>query len=113
MAQAARKDAWISKDTWMIVDKRVSARQGSARDQALIQHLGRNINTSIKGDMRRRAEEVDKEIEWQLVADPPLHNKAWPQTKGWYKYAVGHAPLPAWVKLEQIMAEHGNLYRQV
>ena len=35
-SREARKNTWISADTWRLIDERVSARRGQARDQTLI-----------------------------------------------------------------------------
>ena len=70
-AQEARKNAWISVDTWRILNKRVSTLKDPERDQAIILHLGRAINLIIKGDRRRQTEEAGEEIEQLMEADPP------------------------------------------
>ena len=48
----ARKNAWILEATWILVEKRVSARRDPAKDQALIRRLGRAIAVSLKGDSK-------------------------------------------------------------
>ena len=56
---------------------------------------------------------VGEEVEKLLGLDPPLHQEAWHQMKGWYRYAVDHAPPPAWVTLECITADQVDLYSYV
>ena len=51
---------WILVTTWIHVDERVSARQDPAKDQSLIQRLGRAIASRLKGDWRRHAYEAGK-----------------------------------------------------
>ena len=46
------KNAWISEETWRLVDKRVSARRGT-RVRERIQRLGQAIRASLKGDRTR------------------------------------------------------------
>ena len=48
----------ILATTWRLVNKRVSARRYSAKDQTLISIIGRAIKASMTTDRRRRAEEV-------------------------------------------------------
>ena len=47
------RNAWISNETWKLVDERVSVRRGP-RVQAQLRRLGRAIQASLKGDRRRR-----------------------------------------------------------
>ena len=70
-AWEARKNAWISEDMWRLINKRVSARQDTARNQNLLQLLGCAIYASLKGDRIRRTEESGEAIEKLLGADPP------------------------------------------
>ena len=67
----------------------------------------------MREDRKRRAEEAGAEVETLLGSDPPLHREAWHRIKVWYKAAFDHAPPPAWVTLEPIMAERVELYRYV
>ena len=108
-----RENVWISESTWILVDKRVSARQDPAKYQSLIQRLSRAIAVSLKGDMKRQSEEVGEEVGELLGSDPPLHWEAWHRMKGWYWAAVDRAPPPAQVTLERITAERVDLYRYV
>ena len=62
---------WILADTWRLVDERVSMIRVTARDQALIQRLGRAINAILNRNRRRWNEEAGEEIERLLGADPP------------------------------------------
>ena len=68
---------------------------------------------SLKGDRRRRVETAGEEVETLLGSDPLMPREAWQQLKGWYKYAVDRAPLPAWFSLERITAEQVDLYSYV
>ena len=110
LAREARKNAWISASTSRLVDKRVSARQDIAKDQALIRRLGRAIKASLRGDRKRRAEKAGAEVETLMMSDRPLHQEAWPRIKGWYKAAVDRAPPPARFTLERITAGRVELY---
>ena len=101
-ARDVRENAWILETTWRLVNKIFSARQDPARDQSLIQRLGRAIAESLKGYQRRRAEELGEKVESLLGLDPPLHQEAWHRIKWWYWVAVYHTPPPARVTLECI-----------
>ena len=65
-AQDARENAWIPEATWRLVDKRVSMSRNPAKDQSLIQRLGRAIAESLKGDKKWRAEEAGAEVDTLL-----------------------------------------------
>ena len=56
------KNAWISDETWKLVDERVSVRR-EPRAQTKIRRLGRAIQARLKGDRRRRVEEAGKAVE--------------------------------------------------
>ena len=109
-ARDTRKNAWILEATWRLINKRVSAQRYPTKDQLLIQRLGRAIAAILKGNRRRRAEELGAEVEALIGLEPPLHREAWHRIKGWYQATVDRAPSPAWVTLEQITAERVELY---
>ena len=71
---------WIYEDTWRIVDKRVSAQQGT-RVQGRTRRLNQAIAESLKGDKKRRVETAGEEVETLLGADPPNPQEAWRQLK--------------------------------
>ena len=52
------KNAWISEETWRLVDERVSARRGTGV-QVRIQRLGRSIRASLQGDRKRKVDRGD------------------------------------------------------
>ena len=111
--RAARRNAWISKETWRLVDKRVSARRDPRKGQALKRQLWRAVKEILAADRKRRAEEVGAEVEALVGADPPLIQDAWHRIQGWYKDAVDRAPLPARFTLEWITSERVALYSRV
>ena len=51
------RNAWISEETWRLVDERVTMRR-KPRARTGMQRLGRAIQASLKGDRRRRVEEA-------------------------------------------------------
>ena len=75
-ARGVRENAWILETPWTFVDERVFVSQDPARDQSLIQRLGRAIAASLKGDWRQRVEEAGEEVNKLLGSDPPLHQEA-------------------------------------
>ena len=91
----ARRNEWISTETWRLVNERVSARPDPAKGQAIKRRLGRAIKASLAADRRRRADEAGSEVEALVGAYPTLIQEAWYRIQGWYKAAVDHAPLPA------------------
>ena len=59
------RNAWISEETWRIVDERVTMRRKS-RAQTRFRKLGRAIQASMKGDRKRRVEEAGTAVESML-----------------------------------------------
>ena len=112
-AQETSNNAWILTEMWRILDKRVSAQQGSARDQSLIQRLGRAINASLQGGQEMVDRGSRRGDRAATRSEPTLHKEAWHQMKGWYRDVVDHGPPPTRVNLDQITAERVDLYRQV
>ena len=53
------------------------------------------------------------EVETLLRSEPPLHQEAWHQIKGWYNAVVDRDLPPAWVTLKRITAERVELYSYV
>ena len=80
-------NAWISEETWKLVDERVKVRR-KPRAQTEMRRLGRAIQASLKGDRRRRVEEAGSAVEVLLGEDPPNAKEAWRRTKGWYQAAA-------------------------
>ena len=93
-ARDRQKNAWISEETWRLVNEIFSARRG-AGVQASIWRLGRAIRASLKGDSKRRLETAGTDVEALLGGDPPNAKEAWRRLKGWYKAAVKRALPPA------------------
>ena len=87
-------NAWISEETWRLVDERITMRR-KPRARTGLRRLGRAIQASLKGDRKRRVEEAGTAIEGMLQEDPPDAKGAWRRMKGWYKAAVTRGPLPA------------------
>ena len=83
-ARKARKKVWILASTWRLFNERVFTRRDLARNQTLIQRLGRAIAAKLKGGWRRRAEKAAKEVERLLGLEPALHQEAWHRMEGWY-----------------------------
>ena len=106
------KNAWISDETWRLVNERVSARRGAGL-RVRIQRLGRAIREILKGDRKRRVETAGTDVETLLGGYPPNAKEAWQRMKGWYKAAVNRALPPARATLERITAERVELYSYV
>ena len=88
------RNACISEKTWRLSGKRVSTKRGT-RVRARLRRLGRAFRASLKGDRKRRVEEVGKDMEALLGGDPSNAKEAWQWMKGWYKAALNRAPPPA------------------
>ena len=48
--RAERRNAWISEETWRLVNKRVSVRQDPMKGRALKRRLGRAVKASLVAD---------------------------------------------------------------
>ena len=88
------RNAWISEETWKIVDERVTVRR-KPRAKTAMRRLGRAIQVSLKGDRRRRVEEAGTAVEALLGEDPPNAKEAWRRMKGWYQAAEKRGSPPA------------------
>ena len=55
------RNAWISDETWKLVDERVSGRR-EPRAQTRMRRLLGAIKASLKGDRRLRVEEAGKAV---------------------------------------------------
>ena len=64
------KNAWISEETWRLVNERVSARMVK-RVRVRIRRLGRDIHASLQGDRKRGVETAGTDVESLLGGDPP------------------------------------------
>ena len=106
------RNAWISEETWKLVDERVTVRRKPQAKTAM-RRFGRAIQVSLKGDQRRRVEEAGTAVEALLGEDPPNAKEAWRRMKGWYQAAAHRGPPPAQATLERITAEQTELYSQV
>ena len=103
------RNAWISEETWRLVDERVTMRR-KPRARTGMRRLGRAIQAILKGDRRRRVEEAGTAVETLLKEDPSYAREAWRRMKGWYKAAAKRGLPPAQATLERITAEQTELY---
>ena len=101
----ARRNVWISEETWILVDKRVCTHQYPRYGQAFKRQLGRAVKKSLAADWKRRADKAGAEVEALVKADPPLIQEAWCHIQGWYKAAVDCAPTAARVTIKRITTE--------
>ena len=111
--RAARRNTWISEETWRLIDERVSARRDPRKGQALKRRLVRAVKASLAADRKWRADKAGAEVEALVGADLPLIQEAWYRIQGWYKAAVDRAPPPTRVTLERIREERIALYSRV
>ena len=109
----ARRNAWISEETWRLDKERVSAHRYPRKGQAFKRQLGRAVKASLTADRRRRADEAGADVEVLVGADPPLIQEVWYRIQGWYKAAVDRTMPPARVTLKQITADRVALYSRV
>ena len=59
------KNAWISEETWRLVNKRVSTQRGTGV-RMRIQILGRAIQASLQGDRKRKVETAGQDVDTLL-----------------------------------------------
>ena len=91
----ARRNAWISAETWRLIDERVSTRRDPRYGKADKRRLGKEIGKGLAKDRRRSTEKAGAEVEALMKADPPLIQEAWHRLQVWYKAAVDRPPPPA------------------
>ena len=70
-----------------MAEERVTVRRKSLA-QTEMRRLGRGIQTSLKGDRRKRVEEAGLAVEALLGEEPPNAKEAWQRMKGWYQAAA-------------------------
>ena len=68
----ARRNTWISAETWRLIDERVSTRRDRRYSQADRRRLGKEIGKRLSKERRRRTEEVGVVVEDLMKADPPF-----------------------------------------
>ena len=100
--------AWISSETWSLINTRIEACR--RKDQRISWSLSRAIKAGIQEDRRRRAAESGSVAESLFASNPPLNREAWIQMWGWYKDAVDHPPPPSIVALATMTAKREELY---
>ena len=109
----ARRNAWISAETWRLVDERVATRRDPRYCQADRRNLGRKIGRSLARDRKRRTEEAGAAAEDLMKVKPPLTQEAWHRLQGWYKATVDRPPPPSRATLKRVTAERTTLYSRV
>ena len=109
----ARQNAWISAETWRLINERVSTRRDPRYGKADRRRLGKEIGKGLAKDRRRRMEEAGAAVEALMKADPRLIQEAWHRLQGWYKAAVDRPPPPAQATLKRVTAERFKLYSRV
>ena len=109
----ARRNAWISAETWRLVDERVATLQDPRYCQADRRRLGREIGKSLQRDRKRRTEEAGAAVEELMQAEPPLTQETWHLLQGWYKATVDRPPPPARATLRRVTEERAKLYSRI
>ena len=99
--------AWVSSDTWNLVDQLATARR-EQRPPDVWKRLQREVKAAFKADRLRRAQEAGATIE-SLHAQGEF-KMAWAEFKGWYKTASDSPPKPSRVELDRITREYSSLY---
>ena len=110
---AVRHNVWTMEETWRLVEERFSTRWEPGRDQRRLWRLIISIKELLKENRRQWMETEGEDVKRLLSGGPPLPQEAWRRIKGCYREAVNHNPPPAQITLEQVMAEHVEVYRTV
>ena len=71
-AQEARRNKWISAETWRIVDEIVTVSWDPAKGLPLKRRLGRAIKASLAADRRRHTDASGAEVEALVGSGPTL-----------------------------------------
>jgi hypothetical protein len=78
-------NAWISEETWKLVDERAAMRKRSGCDRTAYCHLDRRVKAALRADRTRQVEEAAVAIDLLLVENKL--REAWNRTKAWYHHA--------------------------
>ena len=66
----ARRYAWISAETWRLIDERVSVRRDPRYRTVYTRWMGKAEQTVLAADRRRRADIVGAEVEALVNLEP-------------------------------------------
>ena len=105
------RTAWISKETWDLVDQRAQGRRAGTLVGGQLRELNRLIRKSFKADRKNRAQKAGEAVEAALRDNHV--REAWSRLKSWYRCASGRAPKPTRADLLEVSQEYKELYTQV
>ena len=92
--------AWISENSWKLVDARSCLRHSLTYTQAEYRRLGRLLKASLKEDRRQRCAKAGAAA---LAAyEVGEAQEAWRIVAAWYRDAAGRPPKPARQALQQV-----------
>ena len=94
--------AWISPETWGLINARIVSRR--TRSQKNSREFSRTIKESLQADLHQRAAKAGSVVESLLASDPHIIQEAWIWMQGWYKDAIDHPSLPSRVAITTMMA---------
>ena len=107
----AKSNAWISEETWQIIDHRATLRRMGRLSRANTRRLGRKVKASLQKDRQKRAATAASAIEGHL--DSGELQEAWRCLKGWYATASDKAPKPCYESMVKQTKKRAELYRKV
>ena len=107
------RQAWISTETWRLIDTSIVARQSKDGAQWSARILIHQIKASIQEDRRQRAAKSGSVVEYLLTSNPHLIREEWIRMWGWYKDSVDHPLPPSRVAIATMMSERVELYWHV
>ena len=111
VARESRKNNWISKATWELVDNRARLRKMGLLVQRSLRGHNRRVQASLKADRAQRATDVADNIQLQL-SEGNL-KEAWHFLQGWYRDAEDRPPKPCHNTMDAQTIEREKLYAKV
>jgi len=99
--------AWVSQETWQLVDQRAEGRRSGRLEGDSLRHHNIVVRRSFQRDRRRRTAVAGEAINTQLEAGDL--QGAWSTLKSWYRHSSGRPPKPLRADLNEITAEYTNL----
>lgn len=101
---------WISEATWLLMNRRLQLTKSGKLTARRRKQLKRQVQSSLRRDRKKRAEEAGKMIETLLGSGD--YSGAWDVAKRWYQKITGRQPPPAREALNETSDTYEELYRQ-
>ena len=104
------KSWWFSDQTWNLCVRKVVLRQNNKdKIKKKYKNIKLALRRSIKADRIRRIEEVRRKFQEGIEIG---QHQGWQNIRGWYKYAPKDGNRPSYEKMETLVLEKVEKYRE-